>query len=172
MATKKPVKKKPDLVLATDEQITEWKRDIDGMERMLAGKEIDSGVYGRKDMIQDPGHIQHEIMKRKKLIEAHSPHKLTGLAANTAFKRAKELKEEIAKAMPTAKEYFQPYPSGKTPTHRGADFEKTVRMQMAFQSPEVQKKVQEYKYLMTRIDPSNPTVRNIESLRKENRRAR
>ncbi len=172
MATKKPVKKKPDLVLATNEQITEWKRDIDSMERMMAGKEIDSGVYGRKDLIQDPGHIQHEIEKRKKMIETHSPRKFTGNAANEAYKRAKILKEEIVKAMPTAKDYFQPYPSGKTPTHRGIDFENTVRQQMAFQSSEMQKKVREYKFLMGNIDPSNPTVRNIEMLRKENRRTK
>ena len=172
MATTKKAKKQPNLVLATNEQIAEWKHDIDSMERMLAGKEIDSGVYGRKDLIQDPGHIQHEIAKRRKLIETHSPRKLTGQAANTAYKRAKELAEEIKKVMPTAKEYYQPYPSGKTPTHRGMDFENTVRQQMAFQGQEVQEKVREYKYLMGKLDPDNPNIRNIESLRRENRRAR
>ena len=172
MPTKKPIKKQSDLVLATNEQIAEWKHDIDSMERTLAGKELDLGVYGRKDLIQDPGHIQHEIAKRKKLIETHSPHKLTGTAANTAYKRAKELKEEIAKIMPTAKEYYQPYPSGKTPTHRGKDFENTVRQQMVFQSQEIQKKIIEYKYLMTSLAPDDPAIRNIEMLRKENRRAR
>lgn len=169
MPAKKQVKKKTDLVLATNEQISEWKRDIDGMERMLSGKELDSGVYGRKDLIQDPDQIKREIDKRKRLITTHSPQKLTGNAANTAFKRAKELKEEITKLMPSEKDYFQPYPSSKTPTHRGTDFENTVRRQMEFQKPEVQKKVQEYKYLMGRLDPSNPNVRNIEMLRRRGR---
>ena len=167
MAVKK--QKKPDLVLATNEQISEWKRDIDGMERMLNGKEVDSGVYGRKDLIQDPDNIKREIDKRKRLIANHSPQKLSGNAANTAYKRAKELKEEITKLMPSEKAYFQPYPNGKTPTHRGVDFEKTVQQQMAFQKADVQKKVQEYKYLMTRLDPDNPSVRNIEMLRRRGR---
>jgi hypothetical protein len=165
-------KKQPDLVTATNEQITEWKRDIDGMERMLDGKEVSAGVHGRKDLIQDPNHIQHEINKRKELIRVHSPHKLVGAAANAAYKRAKELKEVIANAMPTSRDYFQPYPKGNTPTHRGVDFENTVRRQMAFQSPEMQRNVQEYKHIMASLDPSNPTIRNIESLRRENRRVR
>ena len=169
MPVKKQAKKKPDLVLATNEQLVEWKRDINGMERMLEGKELDTGVYGRKDLIQDPDHIKREIDKRKRLIANHSPQKLTGNAANTAFKRAKELKEEITKNMPSEKDYFQPYPNSKTSTHRGSDFEKTVRMQMEFQKPEMQQKVREFKYLMGRLDPSNPNVRNIEMLRRRGR---
>jgi hypothetical protein len=166
---KKGKKKQTDVVLATNEQLSEWKRDIDSMERMLSGKELDSGVYGRKDLIQDPDHIKREIDKRKRLIATHSPQKLVGTAANAAYKRAKELKEEITKNMPSEKDYFQPYPNSKTSTHRGSDFEKTVRMQMEFQKPEMQQKIREFKYLMGRLDPSNPTVRNIEMLRRRGR---
>lgn len=163
-------KKQSDVVFATNEQISEWKHDINSMERMLDGKELDSGVYGRKDLIQDPDHIRREIDKRKRLIATHSPQKLTGNAANTAYKRAKELKEEITKNMPSEKDYFQPYPNSKTPTHRGIDFEKTVKMQMEFQKPEMQQKVREFKYLMSRLEPENPNVRNIEMLRRKGRR--
>jgi len=168
------VKKKPARppVLATNEQVAEWKREIDDMKKMLSGKEIDPGVSGRPDKIQDPKHIEYEIKKRERIIAEHSPHKIAGAKANEAYKRAKELKEKIIALMPTAKEYYQPRPGKTTPTHRGSDFEATVRRQMEFQKPEVQKMVQEYKHIMGSLDPSNPAVRNIETLRKQDRRVR
>ena len=47
------------------------------------------------------------------------------------------------------------------------DFERAVEQQVAFQSnPRMQKAITIYKNLMARIDPSDPTVRNIEMLRR------
>jgi len=93
--------------LATNDQIAEWKREVNSMEKMLSGKEIDSGVFGYTKALQDPALIQKEINKKKGMIDRLSPHKLTGTKANTALKRAKELKENIQKYMPSQKSYFQ-----------------------------------------------------------------
>ena len=142
------------------------------MEKMLTGKEIDKGVFGYTKALQDPAQIQGEINKKKGMIDRLSPHKLSGVKANTALKRAKELKEEIQKYMPSQKAYFQPLPSSKTPEHRRSDFEATVKQQMVFQSSHVQQMVSEYRNIMQRLDPQNPSVRNMELLRQGHRRTK
>lgn len=171
-----PKKKRDDFTLATNEQLAGWGKEVAMLERQIDGtdyqRSIDRDVYTLSSKIQDPQLIRREIAKKKAMIERYSPKKMRPGDANAAYKRAKELKEMIQEAMPTAKAYFQPQPGKNTQHHRAVDFEKTVRQQMAFQQPAIQRIVAEYKYLMGRIDPGNPTVRNIELLRKQDRRAR
>jgi len=151
-------------VFASEAVLREKKNEIKEMETMLAGGRADRDVAYRNDKIQEPELIRHEIKKRKQFIEDNTPKKLTGVAANKALKRAKEIAAELKEAMPTRKMFDQRYPSSSDRASKASDFEKAVQQQMAFQRD--QKKVEEYRYLMSRLDPENPTVRDIERLRR------
>ena len=95
----------------------------------------------------------------------HKPRRLRGQKANKAYAEAKRLKKIIQGAMPSRKAYFKPYP--KSSDGHDFDFERTVAQQVAFQTdPKIKKAVQHYKNIMRRLDPSDPTISNIELLRK------
>jgi len=151
-----------DIVHMTDAQCVEVKADIERMEKMLN----DPRDWVRKK-ITDVNEVKTEIQKKKDLLKAHVPKKLRGQKANKAFARAKELKEYIQKHMPDRKSYFQPYAKDSDSHKRQADFERTVKQQMEFQkNPEIQKAIIQYKNIMRRIDPQDPSISNIEALRK------
>jgi hypothetical protein len=153
-------------VYASESVLREKREEIREMESMLAGGSIQRGVSYRSDKIQEPDLIKKEINIRKAFINNNTPKKLAGVEANKAYKRAKELSEEIKQAMPTQKLFNQRYPSSSDRASKTVDFEKAVRQQMEFQSSKVQQKVAEYRAVMARLDPSNPMVRNIEALRR------
>jgi len=97
------------------------------------------------------------------MLEKHAPKQLRGKTKDKAAKRAKELGKFIEEQMPKSKDYFK-----QGPRHGcDNDFDRTVKQQVIFQTdPKIQKAVQEYKYLMGRLEPQDPTIRNIERLRR------
>ncbi len=150
--------KKIDLTLATPQQCTEIRQEINHLERML-----ESDKRSRSPKIQDVEEFKAEISKKKKMLEAHAPKALRGKNKDKAFKRAKELGKFIEEQMPKSKDYFKQGPK------RGCDndFDRTVRQQIIFQTdPKIQKAIHEYKNLMGRLEPNDPTIRNIERLRR------
>ncbi len=153
-------------VFASEAVLREKREEIKEMETMLAGGKADRDVAYRKDKIQEPELIKHEIKKRQKFIEMNTPKKFSGVEANKAYKRVKELKEQLKEAMPSQKLFNQRYPSSSDRASKASDFERAVQQQMTFQSPKIQQAVAEYRHLMIRLDPSNPMVRNIENLRR------
>ena len=65
--------------------------------------------------------------------------------------------------MPKTKDYYQRYPKDGN----SYDFDRTVRQQIAFQTDKnIKNAVKEYKNIMRRLDPQDPTISNIELLRK------
>jgi len=149
---------KLDLVHITVDQIKEIKSDITSMENMLKA-DIASG----RPKIQDKVEFIGEINKKKKILKDHTPKAFRGKKKNEAYTRAKKLKKIIQDAMPSKKAYYQPYPKDGS----SFDFERVVKQQMDFQNnKKMQAAVQEYKHLMRRIDPSDPSITNIELLRK------
>ena len=151
-------KQKLDLVHLSVDNINGIKQEIAELENMLK-----SDKASGSPKIQNEVEFRAEINSKKKLLKDHAPEELKGQAQNKAFKRVHELKEIIQDAMPSNKEYYQPYPKDGS-TH---DFERVVKQQMAFQSDKnMQNAVQEYKHLMRRIDPQDPTITNVELLRK------
>lgn len=153
-------------VYASESVLREKKNEIKEMETMLAGGKADRDVAYRSDKIQEPELIKHEIRKRQKFIHDNTPKKLTGVNANKAYKRAKELEGQLKDVMPTQKQFGQRYPSSSDRASKASDFEQAVQRQMAFQSPKVQQMAAEYRHLMARIAPDDPMVRNLERLRR------
>lgn len=152
-------------VFASESVLREKKEEIKEMESMLKGGAVERGVSYRSDKIQEPELIKHEIKKRQRFIDDNTPRKLTGESANKAYRRAKELAAEIKEAMPTQRLFNQRYPSSSDRASKATDFEKAVQQQMAFQKG-MSHKTAEYRNLMAKLDPANPMVRNIETLRR------
>ena len=152
-------RQKLDLVHATPSQITELKADIDAAKRML-----DADAQSGRPKIQDRQEfVREHITAKQKILDDHSPKRLRGENANKLLKQAREMADEITEAMPKTNDYYQRYPKGGGSSH---DFERAVKQQMAFQTNKVlQKKITAYKNIMARIDPDDPTIRNIEKLR-------
>ena len=154
--------------LITNKRAKELESEINDMEKMLK-----SPVGDRH--IGDKAEFMGEVRKRKDELRAFAPRELKGAKANEAYAIAKRLRSYIQKGMPSSRDYFRRYPKEKDkdgnviiPDHNEKrDFERAVEQQVAFQSnPRMQKAITIYKNLMARIDPSDPTVRNIEMLRR------
>lgn len=156
MARKKK-KDEFDLAFITPNQAAKISQEIDYLETMLKADQA-----SRRPKIQDIGEVVQNIKKKKDILENHVPKKLRGQTSNKAFARAKELADKIKEELPTKKDYFMPYPKDES----SSDFERAVRQQIRFQTdPKIQSMVREYKHLVARIDPSDPTIRDIERLR-------
>jgi len=159
---KAPKKSEFDLVHITPTQIREIKSEINELEKMFKADQA-SG----RPKIQNEIEFKAEIKKKKKVLQNHAPKKLKGPKANRAYKLAKELKKKIQAAMPSSRAYFQQYPKSSDKHTKQADFERTVAQQVAFmQNSEIQQAVTQFKHIMRRLDSSDPTISNIEGLRK------
>lgn len=156
-------KKTIDLALMTSQQVKETEAEITFLEKML--KADQSGEFGRPK-ITDTGEFRAKIIEKKELLDNYSPRKMRGPSANKAYARAKELAEKIKAEMPSNKDYNRSYPSKKSRVSADFDFERAVQQQVAFQTNRgLQNMIHEYKNIMARIDPDDPTIRNIETLR-------
>ena len=148
-----------DTVHATVDQIDNIKKEVSDLENMLR----DDRASGR-NKIQDTAEFNALIAQKKKILTDHSPRRMRGAKANRAYAEAKKLKGEIAEHMLSSKQYDQPYPKSSRDDH---DFERSVRQQVAFQKDSALKqKVQHYRHIMRRLEPSNPELSSIERLRK------
>lgn len=155
--TKQPIEK----TLLTEVQVREVRERIDAAEKMLN----DPRDWVRKK-ITDPELIKYKMKKDEQLLEEYSPRKMRGANANKAYAEAKELAKKIKDAMPSSSDYFQRYPKNSDGHSKQADFERAVAQQVKFQTdPNILRMVARYKYIMARLDPSDPTIRNIEKLR-------
>ena len=151
-----------DLVHITPARIKELKQEINSLERMLK----DDRASGRPK-IQDEVEFKAQIKKRQKELDTHMPVKFTGQQANKAYDLAKKLKVYIQNRMPSKKAYFQKQIKDADGHSKYQDFENAVNQQIAFQTdPKIQKAVRAYKYIMAKLDPNDPRVRNIEMLRR------
>ena len=155
-----PRKKKKnefDLAFITPAQATKIEQQIEGLEIMLQEDQ-----RSRTPKITDVGEFIGQIKTKKEILKNHTPKKFRGQTSNSAYARAKELAAKIKDEMPGKKDYFMRYPKDES----SQDFERVVNQQVKFQTdPKIQSMVREYKHLMARIDPSDPTIRNIERLR-------
>jgi len=146
-----------DIAFITPAQAAKTRQEIESLETMLKADQS-----SKKPKIQDVGEVIQNIKKKKNVLENHTPKKFSGQAGNAAWARAKDLAKKIKKEMPGKKEYYMRYPKEES----SQDFERVVNQQVRFQTdPKIQSMVREFKHLMSRIDPSDPTIRNIERLR-------
>jgi len=148
-----------DLAFITPAQASKIEEEIESLETMLRTDR--SGLYG-SPKISDIAEFTKQIKNKRAILEKHTPKKLKGRQSNAAYARAKELAGLIKKELPSKREYFMPYPKDES----SFDFERVVNQQVRFQTdPQIQAMVKEYKHLLSRIDPSDPTIRSIERLR-------
>jgi len=155
-----PRKKKQndyDTAFITPAREAKIKQEIEGLENMLKADQS-----SKNPKIQDVGEFVQNIRKKKVVLENHVPKKFRGQTSNAAWSRAKDLGKKIKKELPGKKDYYMRYPKDDS----SQDFERVVKQQVRFQTdPKIQSMVREYKHLMSRIDPSDPTIRNVERLR-------
>lgn len=156
---KKTKKAEVDLAFITPTQAVKIEQEIENLEIML--KNDRSGLYG-SPKISDTAEFMKLIKEKRDILANHTPIKFRGQTSNKAYARAKELAKLIKDKLPSKKDYFMPYPKEDS----SFDFERAVKQQVDFQTDQkTQAMVREYKRIMARIDPSDPTIRNIERLR-------
>ena len=150
--------KKIDLTLATPQQVREISADINHLEQMLKADQAKP-----HPKIQDVAEYNEEIKKKKDLLAAHAPVQFRGKNKDKAAKRIKDLDSFIKSHMVKKNDFYKRYPKSGCDN----DFERAVNQQMYFQSnPEIQKAIKERKYLVGRLEPQDPMIRNIENLRR------
>jgi len=153
----KPQKKKPVTKFLSPQRIKEIKNDVASLERMLEeNNKPNSTIYGR---IQDPNEVRKQILKKKQNLELHTPEKLTGPKANKAYEWAKKAEKLINEKMPTKKQIGLSYAKEDS-----ADFDIAVRKEMWWMQNS-RHIIRKYRHIMRRLDPSNPTLTNLERLR-------
>lgn len=131
---------------------------------MLKGEQIERGVFGRADKIQDREAILQEIREKEKFLETYEPTKLKGEAANKAYAYAKELEGKIKESLQGSGDFYRKYAEqGKD----GLAFDRAVEHEMKLMQDKGYKQmVKEYKAIMRRLDPDNPSISNIERFRR------
>jgi len=153
-----------DLGNASPEVVKEVKRDIAALERSLRGGPIDSrtGIGFNLDRT-DVAALRQEIGDKKKWLQKYDAEKLTGNAANSAYKRVKELKEKIKEKLQPKGKFYQSYPTNQ---RKEKDFQEVVKHEAALLRDKGYKDmVREYRSLMRQLDPEDMTAPSIESLR-------
>jgi len=151
----------------------EIKQEIRELERMIDPDGADdgagSGVGFMKhtaSQIADAGQIHHEIKQKRTMLKKHTPQKFASpKAANAAFAWAKKAEKWIINNMPDQKNHREFYPKGVGTARRETNFEQAIQNELQWQkkSPKI---VEQYRYIMQRLDPSNQNAGNIERLRR------
>jgi len=143
--------------LMTNEQIATIKGEIADIKSMLKAsdetKRSDVGYFNHSVTHLNVEEVQKAIGAREKQLKQYTPQKLKGNEANKALSRAKELKVWIRDNIP--KESFTLYPRPKDPVKKTRDFERAVDRQVQW-AKNGESAIQEYHYLMRRVDPSIP----------------
>lgn len=160
-----------DIVHMTNDQINHVKKDIAELEQMLKADRA-----SRRPKIADEAEFRRDIETKKQLLKDHSPQPFESDGQkNKAYAAANKLREFISNQMPTARDYYQNYPKAVdrygnpiSPDHRAkTSFERAVNQQVKFQTnPKILRAVHLYKNIMRRLDPADPTITNIELLRR------
>lgn len=118
-----------------------------------------------KNRIVDTGEIKSEIAKKQKHLRDFSPKEFTGKDRDKYYKKAKKYARWIHENMPPNKEHKMMYPKGVGTARSEVNFDQAVQNQVKWQL-NGQKVVEAYKHIMRRLDPQNPTITNIERLRR------
>jgi hypothetical protein len=159
MEKKKKPKSIPTLLKPAD--ISRIKAEIKEFENQMSGREIMSDGVGYSEHtrkhIQNDDDIKHEIDKRKKTLERLTPKSYKGEQANKAWAWAKKTQKWIHENMPTQKQFRTMYDSD--------DFDREVLRQEKWQR-HGDRVVDNYRYVMRRLDPSDPTLGDVERLRR------
>ncbi len=148
---------------ATPQEIQAVRQEIHELEGML---EEDRRLFPKNPKIQDEVAFRADILKKTQWLERMSPTKLRGEASNKAYREMKELERVLKEAMPTQRQCHRRAAGQKDSHLQYRNFEDAVARQIRFQTdPKLTEAAYRYKWLAARVDPSDPTLRNIERLR-------
>jgi len=158
----RPPKDQFERTYMTEAQLRENEQDVRELKRML---EQDSRRPSPK--IQDPYLIEKEIKEKEELIRRHGPQKLKGNRANQAYAEARELEKRIQESLQKGKDFKRPYPTSKSSHRAEGDFERAVQHEMKVMKDRgLKKDITRWKAILRNLDPDDPTLANIERLRK------
>lgn len=145
-------------VYMSPQQIKETEAEIASLERMFKADRASGSPK-----IGDEREFLREIQKKKKLISDHAPEKVSGPQANKLYARAKELESKISEYLQPSRQFYMQKPK----EGNSHDFDRAVQHEVKFQTDKrVKAEIMEYRSIMRRLDPSDPTVSNIERLRR------
>lgn len=148
------------------ERIVEIKREINELERQMKGGEDNSpdgvGFMSHAvNRVQAPEDIKREIFKRKKHLHDGTPRPFENPAhANKAYEWAKKAERWIKEHAPQGNDVFIKYPS---PGNQEHDFDRSVK-RMTDWLQKGDKVYSTYRYIMRRLDPSNPDAGKIRGI--------
>jgi hypothetical protein len=154
-------KKKPFRVppLMTPEQIADIKAEIKDYKDMInsadESRKGDVGYFQHSSKhIVDPEDVRKAIVSRETQLKKFTPTKITGEKANKLLAWAKNRRQWIIANMP--KETYALYPRGKDPVDKASEFERAVQRQVKWDQSGGSKAIEEYHYVMKRLDPDAP----------------
>jgi hypothetical protein len=152
-------KKRINTELMTPEQINEIKAEIQDIKDMMnsadENKRGDVGYFQHSGKhIVDPEDVKKAIVSRETQLRKYTPVRLTGETANKALAWAKQRRQWILDHMP--KETYAMYPRDKDSVSKPADFERAVQRQVEWAQKGGARAIDEYHYIMRRLDPSAP----------------
>lgn len=151
-----------DIALLSPARVSELKQEIKHLEGMYRADQTSGNPK-----IGDKNEFFKDVNKKKKELKEFAPKEFKGEVRNKAYKELKKLKKFIQNQMPNSKMYFQKQIKDSDGHSKYQDFEGAVRQQMHFQQdPTCIKAVRRYKNIAARLDSSDPTIKNIELLRK------
>ena len=134
------------LTVATRQHLEEKIRENEALLKAAGEK-----TYKSEERV-DTAQVKRNIEKDKATLEAAMPEKFSsGAEKDKQYSRAKELAEKIKEGMPTSNE-MRTCPPGMINRHLKLDRENRER-------------IDEWKNIMRRLDPSDPNVANVENLR-------
>lgn len=138
--------------------------------------ELGGGSYRPLDRVQDVPTMRKELKEYKKNYERGMPIKLSPMAKNAMWKKAKQLKDSFIVGMVSKKD-MHPVKARSTVTKDGlvtkwvADYDK-LRETKAIERNRAwldrnQAKLTEFKNIMRQLEPDNPNIANYERFRPE-----
>ena len=156
------MKQSLDLTLLSTARVKELKQEIKHLEGMyLADKASGNPKIG------DKNEFFKDVNSKKKELKDFAPREFTGEARNRAYKEKKKLAKFIQSQMPKPNAYFQKQYRDSDSHGKYQDWEQAVQQQVHFQTdPNCIKAVRRYKNIAARLDSQDPTVKNIELLRR------
>jgi hypothetical protein len=138
----------------TESQIREERGNIQHLERML--EKSGGKISDKKEFMAD-------LNRRKKILEEGTPRKATGREADRLYNKAKKLREELRQKLVPQNKHFLHYPK----EDKRRDLEVSVSAKVKEMTDrKLQDNIRKYKDIMRRVDPSDPTVTDIDFLRK------
>lgn len=155
-----------DITYLTPKEVKRYENEIELCKRNLLN--VDRSIFASERGI-DKDEIRKKIKKNEKILEERKSPGTLEKDRDKLYRRAKELEEFIKDGMPTKDEHM-----GKRKTNSdGKKYQEAqegdINKEMRWMT-EKASAVREWKRIMRMLEPDNPSITNVESLRPNKRR--